>query len=87
MLVIQRKEGESIIIGDDIEVKIFGMKYYYPDESKKLNRPIFGRIKKKDSVTYIIVGVKAPKEVQILREEIAEEQKHIHKLKHGESSC
>lgn len=50
MLILNRKPGESIIIDDDIEIKIL--------ESSD------GRVK---------IGIDAPKEITILREEIYRE--------------
>ncbi|NLC27405.1 MAG: carbon storage regulator CsrA [Campylobacteraceae bacterium] len=48
MLVLSRKEGEGIRLGDEIEVEIIGI-------SKGIVR----------------IGIKAPKEVLILRSELA----------------
>ncbi|WP_411170321.1 carbon storage regulator CsrA [Clostridium sp. MB05] len=50
MLVITRKKGESVLIGDDIEISISKIE----DGSVKL-------------------GIKAPKEMTILRKELYEE--------------
>jgi len=56
MLIITRKKGESLIIGEDIEITI----------SKIEN----GSVK---------IGIKAPKEVLILRKELYEEVKKENK--------
>ena len=50
MLVITRKKGESLMIGDDIEIVISKIE----DGSVK-------------------IGIKAPKDIQILRKELYEE--------------
>ncbi|MCE5220775.1 MAG: carbon storage regulator CsrA [Clostridium sp.] len=50
MLIITRKKGESLMIGDDIEIVI-----------SKIDD---GSVK---------IGIKAPKDVQILRKELYEE--------------
>ncbi len=50
MLVLSRKENESIIINNEIEIKIIHIK---PDQVK--------------------IGIVAPKEVRIFRQEIFEE--------------
>lgn len=49
MLILTRKVGESIIIGDDIEVKVI--------ETGKNN---------------IRIGIQAPKEISVLRQEVYE---------------
>jgi len=56
MLIITRKKGESLIIGEDIEITV----------SKIEN----GSVK---------IGIKAPKEVLILRKELYEEVKKENK--------
>jgi carbon storage regulator len=52
MLILTRRLGESILIGDDIEVTVVAI------ESNQIR-----------------VGIKAPKEVKILREELRLEDK------------
>ncbi len=49
MLILTRKVGESIMIGDSVEVKVLGLRA--------------GQIK---------IGIEAPKDVQVHREEIYE---------------
>lgn len=56
MLVITRKKGESILIGDDIEITVSKIE----DGSVKL-------------------GIKAPKEMTILRKELFEEVENENK--------
>lgn len=56
MLIITRKKGESLMIGDDIEITISKIE----DGSVK-------------------IGIKAPKEVNILRKELLEEVKNENK--------
>ncbi len=51
MLVITRKEGESILIGDDTRVEIQEVKG--------------GQVK---------IGIDAPREVEVLREELLQEE-------------
>ncbi|MBM3783537.1 MAG: carbon storage regulator [Acidobacteria bacterium] len=47
MLIIRRRRGESIIIGDDVEIEIL-----------------------ETSPTQVKIGIRAPKEVTVLRSEI-----------------
>jgi carbon storage regulator len=54
MLILTRKQNESIIIGEDIEVKILGIDI--------INEKVF-------------VGIKAPREINIVRNEIAGKRK------------
>lgn len=65
MLVLGRKSGESIVIGDDIVITILGVD--------------------RDQVK---IGVKAPREIRILREEVfkavLEQQEIALRLEQGE---
>ena len=54
MLILTRKEGESINIGDDVSVVVL---------STKGNQ--------------VRIGISAPKEVTILREEVAERNRRV----------
>ncbi len=51
MLILSRDIDESLIIGDDIEVRVFDV-----------------------NGSYVTLGIQAPKDVVILREELYEEQ-------------
>ena len=50
MLLLSRRKGQSIVIGDDIVIKYVKDDHRFPDQ--------------------IVIGVEAPKNVKISREEI-----------------
>lgn len=56
MLVLTRKKGENIFIGDDIEVSIIGI-----DGDR------------------VRIGIEAPMELEILREELLDETKELNR--------
>ena len=56
MLVLSRKEGEGLLLGDDIEIKVTEI-----------------------SKGVIKLGIKAPKDLLVLRSELAEQIKKINK--------
>jgi carbon storage regulator len=57
MLVLTRKEGEKLLIGQDVEVTIVSIKN--------------GQVR---------IGINAPKEVQIQREELSQQEKTADKI-------
>ncbi|MCA1064465.1 carbon storage regulator CsrA (plasmid) [Rossellomorea sp. AcN35-11] len=54
MLVLARKEGQTIKIGDDIQIIVVGM------EDNQVR-----------------IGVEAPKDIKVIREEIEKKIKHL----------
>lgn len=54
MLVLARKEGQTIKIGEDIQIKVVGL------ENNQVR-----------------IGIEAPKEIKVIREEIQKNIKHL----------
>lgn len=57
MLVLSRKQGQSILIGDDIKITITG----YRDGAGAISHPIG---------ISVSVGIDAPRDIPIMREEL-----------------
>jgi carbon storage regulator len=54
MLILTRREGETLLIGDNIEVTVLAV-----------------------NGSQVRIGIEAPREVTILREEVAERQREL----------